>query len=131
MSFDSLFADPRGRTGRGPFLGALMVLLAAAAFYVLLTRGRNSEWVLMTLLFPAFVLHARRLHDMGRTAWLLLVPLAVALAAFAVWLRLVSFGAGLDGLLAPAAAVLGAAFALWGLIGQGQAEANRFGVAAG
>jgi hypothetical protein len=36
-------------------------------------------------------------------------------------------GASLSAALGPAALSVGAAFALWGCIGNGQAEANRFG----
>ncbi len=125
MSFESAFVNPMGRTSRGAFVGALVVLVAAFAFYTVLVKGRNADWCLVTLLFPAFVLLARRLHDMGRTAWLLVVP--GALAGATMWMRLFSSNAPYGTALTWAALVVGAAFALWGLVGKGQAEANRFG----
>ncbi len=124
-SFDSLFASPHGRTSRGPFVGALILLLAVAAFYAFLVRGRNAEWCVVVVLIPAIILHARRLHDMGVTAWLLLVPAVLTIAFFAIWLHLVSFGAQLDAAVALAALVVFAGIALWGCMGRGQGEAHR------
>ena len=37
--------------------------------------------MIFTLLYPAFVLFARRLHDMGQTAWLTVVPGVIVGAA--------------------------------------------------
>jgi len=119
MNFDSLFVYPNGRTPRGEFVPALITLLAVVAFYVILVPGRNGQWCLVALLFPAIVLHARRLHDMGRTAWLLLVPAVLMVAAFAIWLHLFSLGAQLDGIVPPIALAVSAVFALWGCLGKG------------
>ena len=69
MNFDTLFVNPAGRTARSEFIGALITVLAVFAFYYFLVPGRNSQWVQLVLLFPAIVLHARRLHDMGWAAW--------------------------------------------------------------
>jgi uncharacterized membrane protein YhaH (DUF805 family) len=125
MNFDTLFVDASGRTSRGQFIGALITLLAAFAFYYFLVPGRNSQWVQLTLLFPAVVLHARRLHDMGRAAWPLIVP--AALIVVTAWLYLYIPGAQAKGIVKVAAAIVSAGFIVWGLIGKGQAEANRFG----
>ncbi|HTV80318.1 MAG TPA: DUF805 domain-containing protein [Steroidobacteraceae bacterium] len=126
-SYSTLYVNPRGRTARGPFVAALIPILLVAGFYAFFVRGLTAHWCMLMLLFPALVLHARRLHDMGHTAWLLIVPAVLALAAFGLWLHLVSFGARLDADLPLAAIVVFAGFALWGCIGGGQAEANRFG----
>jgi uncharacterized membrane protein YhaH (DUF805 family) len=123
-SFDSLFVNPRGRTSRGPFTAALITLLAVIVFYAFVVTGRNAEWCLVALMFPAIILHARRLHDMGYTAWLLLAPAVLTLAAFAIWLRLLSLGAQLDGALPMTAIAVTAAFAAWCCLGRGQAEAT-------
>jgi uncharacterized membrane protein YhaH (DUF805 family) len=126
MSFDATFANPAGRISRGRFIPALIVLLAVAAFYFFLVKaGRNGDWVLVTLLFPGVVLHARRLHDMGLTAWLLLIPLVPTLVA--VWLHLYEKGSQLQTPASLAAAVLCVGFIVWGLFGSGQTAANRFG----
>ena len=129
MNFESLFVNPNGRTSRGQFVPALITLVAVVLFYAFLVGGRTATWCLLVVVFPAFILHARRLHDMGRSAWLLIVPVVLMVAAFGVWLGLVSFGAQLDSAVPLAALVISAGFALWGCIGSGQAEANRFGAA--
>lgn len=129
MNYSSTYANPMGRTSRGAFVGALIVLLLVVALYVFVAKaGRNGDWVLVTLLYPAFVLHARRLHDMGQTAWLLVIPYAAILAAF--WMHLFSPDAPYQAQTNWAAHILGALFILWGLLGKGQAEANKFGAAA-
>src|SRR5215470_13018126 len=128
MNFDTLFVDPAGRTPRNQFIGALITVLAAFAFYYFLVPGRNSQWVQLTLLFPAIVLHARRLHDMGRAAWPVLVPAALIVAM--AWLYLFVPGSEAKTAVKLAAVIVSAAFIVWGLVGKGQAEANRFGPAA-
>jgi uncharacterized membrane protein YhaH (DUF805 family) len=120
MNFDTLFVNPNGRTSRDQFVPALITILAVAAFYQLLVGGRTGLWSLSVLLFPAFILHARRLHDMGRSAWLLVVPTVLMVAAFAIWLKLVSFGAQIDAVVPLIALAVSAGFALWGCIGKGQ-----------
>jgi uncharacterized membrane protein YhaH (DUF805 family) len=129
MNFDSLFVNPKGRTPRGEFVAALITLLAAIAFYQYLVTGRTAQFCLLVLLFPAVILHARRLHDMGHGAWLLLVPALVMIIAFAIWLHYVTLGAQLDAAVPLIALALCAGVALWGCIGRGQAGANRFGAA--
>lgn len=117
MVFESVFVNPNGRTSRGQFVPALIVFLAVVVFYAFLVRGRTAQWCLLVLVFPAFVLHARRLHDMGHSAWLLLAPVVPGIAAFAIWLQLVSFGAQADAVVPVAALLFAAAFALWGCVG--------------
>ena len=128
MTYESLFVNPNGRTSRGAFAGALIPLLAAVWLYGFVVPGRTGQWSLLIVLFPAVVLHARRLHDMGRTAWLLLIP--VGLIAGSIWLRMVNRGTQVEVAVTVLALAASAAFVLWGLVGKGQAEANRFGESA-
>jgi uncharacterized membrane protein YhaH (DUF805 family) len=127
MNFESLFVNPNGRTSRGQFVAALITLLAVIAFYAFLVTGRTAQWCLVVLLFPAIILHARRLHDMGHTAWLLLAPAVLMVAAFAIWLQIVSLGAQFDAAVPLTALAISAGFAIWGCVGKGQAEANIYG----
>jgi uncharacterized membrane protein YhaH (DUF805 family) len=125
MSYESLFVNPNGRTSRGQFVPALITLLAVVAFYAYLVTGRTAQFCLLTLLFPAIILHARRLHDMGHSAWLLLVPGLLMVATFAIWLRYVSVSAQLEATVPLIALVVAAGFALWGCIGKGQSDVIR------
>ena len=124
MIFESLFVNPNGRTPRGQFIPALITLLAVVAFYLFLVKGRTAQWSMLVLVFPAVILHARRLRDMGRTAWLLLAPALLMLVAFAIWLQVVSLGAQLDATVPLIALAVSAGFAIWGCIGSGQSGAN-------
>jgi uncharacterized membrane protein YhaH (DUF805 family) len=116
MNYDTLFVNPAGRTARGPFIGALVTLLVAFGFYYFLVPGRNSQWVQLVFLYPAVVLHARRLHDMGWTAWPLAVPAALIVGM--AWLHLFVPGAGAKNIVTVAAVVVSAAFIAWGLVGK-------------
>jgi uncharacterized membrane protein YhaH (DUF805 family) len=109
----------------------LLTILAVVVFYERLVGGITGHWCLLMLVFSAMMLNARRLHDMGYTAWLLVCPAVLAIASFAVWLRIVSFGGQLDTVVTWTAVVVGAGFALWGCLGRGQNEVNRFGAPVG
>jgi uncharacterized membrane protein YhaH (DUF805 family) len=126
-SFDVLFVNAVGRSSRGEFAAGLITLLTVVAFYAFLVPGRTGQWCLLVLLFPAIILHARRLHDMGQTAWLLVAPAVLIVAAFAIWLRIVNLGVQLDAAVPLAALAVSAGFSLWGCIGKGQPAVNRFG----
>ncbi|HEY4214677.1 MAG TPA: DUF805 domain-containing protein [Steroidobacteraceae bacterium] len=126
-SFDSLLVNPGGRTSRSQFVPAVITLAVVAAFYAYFVPGRSGQWSMLMLMYPGIVLHVRRLHDMGPSAWLLAIPGILAIAGFAIWLHLLSLGAQLDTIVPPAAIVVSVAFAVWGCIGKGQAEANSFG----
>jgi hypothetical protein len=62
---------------------------------------------------------------MGQTAWLLLIP--GVLDAAAIWLHMYSRNSGLQPAASWAALIVSVGFIVWGLIGKGQAQANRFG----
>jgi uncharacterized membrane protein YhaH (DUF805 family) len=127
MNFESLFVNANGRTSRGQFVPALITLLAVVVFYAFLVTGRTAQFCLLVLVFPAVILHARRLHDMGHTAWLLLAPGALMIVAFGIWLGIISLGAQLDSAVPMIALAVSAGFALWGCIASGRADANSFG----
>jgi uncharacterized membrane protein YhaH (DUF805 family) len=127
MNYDALFVYLGGRTPRNQFVGALITLLAVFAFYHFLVPGRNSQWCQLTLIFPAVVLLARRLHDMGLTAWPVVLPAGLIIAT--AWLYLFVPGSEVKGMVSLATVIVCAAFAVWGLVGKSQAEPNRFGPA--
>jgi uncharacterized membrane protein YhaH (DUF805 family) len=124
-NYDSLFASPNGRASRWQFLPALIVLIAVILFYAFLVKGRTATFCMLVLVYPGLMLHARRLHDMGRSAWLLAVPTLPLLLAFAIWLKYASFGERIDTTLPMIALLVAAAFALWGAVGGSQADSWR------
>jgi uncharacterized membrane protein YhaH (DUF805 family) len=128
MNYDTLFVSWAGRTARNPYIGALITLLVSLGFYYFLVPGRNSQWVQIVFLYPAIVLLARRLHDMGRAAWPLIVPAALVVVMAYLYLYVPMSEAKVS--VKWAAIVVFAAFMVWGLIGKSQAEPNRFGAPA-
>jgi uncharacterized membrane protein YhaH (DUF805 family)/uncharacterized membrane protein YphA (DoxX/SURF4 family) len=127
MIWDTLFVRPKGRTARGQFAAALIPLAFVVWCYAGSGPNIYAPWDLLVLVYPAVVLHARRLHDMGRSAWLLLVPTVLTIAAMGIWARRISLGTQLDSAVPLAALVVFIGFALWGCVGKGQTEANSFG----
>jgi len=128
-SFAALYVNPTGRTSRGDFIAALIALLAVVAFYAFVVRGLTAHWCLLVLVYPGTILLARRLHDMGRSAWPVLIPAVLTVAAFAGWLHVIQYSGPLGTNLSWAALVVSVGFALWGCLGSSQAQADRVGTA--
>jgi uncharacterized membrane protein YhaH (DUF805 family) len=119
MNFEALYANPDGATPRASYAAALVVLLAVVAFYYFLVPGRTGQFALLMLLYPALVLHARRLHAMDQSGWLVLIP-GLALAATA-WLHLYPVASAPMNGVTWAAMALSALFIAWGLAGKDRA----------
>jgi len=120
MNYEALFVDPTGRTSREHYAGGLITLLAALAFYYLLVLGPSGRIGMLVMLYPAVVLHARRLRDTGQSAWLLVVPIALVVGAY--WLRTPGSGPATQTQMIAnvAAVVVCAGFVVWGLTGEGR-----------
>jgi uncharacterized membrane protein YhaH (DUF805 family)/uncharacterized membrane protein YphA (DoxX/SURF4 family) len=127
-SFNTLFVSPGGRTSRGHFAAALIPLVLATLWYAVKGPAIDyAPWGVLVLLYPAVVLHVRRLHDMGRSGWWVLLPAGLTVVAMGIWANRVSLGPQLDANVPLAAGVVFLGFAIWGCIGGGQAESNAFG----
>ena len=127
-SWNTLFVDPSGRTARGHFLAALIPLALAVLWYALKGPAVDyAPWGVLVLVYPAVVLHVRRLHDMGLTGWLVLVPTVLSVAAMGIWAQRISFGASLNGAVPLAALAVVVGFAVWGCVARGQGETNASG----
>jgi uncharacterized membrane protein YhaH (DUF805 family) len=113
-SYDGLLVDPAGRTSKTHFLPAVVVVLAAIAFYAFVVSGRTAEFCMLVLLYPLFTILTRRLRDMGQSPWLVLVPVVLMLVTFAAMLGYVSLGDAIDSALTWIALAVTAAFILWG-----------------
>jgi uncharacterized membrane protein YhaH (DUF805 family)/uncharacterized membrane protein YphA (DoxX/SURF4 family) len=126
-TWDTLFVHSKGRTSREHFIPALIPLAIVVWWYAQASPNVYPQWSLLVLLFPASVLLARRLHDMGHSAWLLLVPAVLTVAAMAIWDHRLDLGAQLNFGVPLAALIVIVGFALWACIGKGKAETNAFG----
>lgn len=127
-SYNTLYVHPSGRTARGLFLAALVPLALMVLWYTY--RGSAiyyAPWGVLVLLYPAVVLHVRRLHDMGRSGWWMAVPTVLTILAMGIWAKRISLGPQLDTAVPVAALVVFVAFAVWGAVGKGTNEANPFG----
>jgi uncharacterized membrane protein YhaH (DUF805 family)/uncharacterized membrane protein YphA (DoxX/SURF4 family) len=127
-SWNTLFVHPNGRTSRGHFVAALIPLALAVLWYVYKGPAIDyASWGVLVLLYPAAVLHVRRLHDMGRTGWLMLIPAALTVVAMGIWAERITLGTQLDVVVPLTALLVFLGFALWGCLARGQAETNTFG----
>lgn len=117
MNFDALFVNPNGRTPRNQFVPALVTVLAALAFFTYIVPGRTSQFCQWVLMYPLMVLLVRRLLDMGKSRWLVLVPLALTFTAFASKLGYLPLADLLKGSVDWIALVVTALVALWGCVG--------------
>jgi len=122
-NYDTLLADPRGRTGQSAFIGALIPLALVAAFYHRFVLGGSGYYAMLVLLYPAICLHARRLHDMGKTAWLLVIP-ALPTAA-GIWFHMYAKGQDIELPIVSLALGVSALFTLWALVGKAEGTAVR------
>lgn len=122
-SFDALLVNPTGRTAQAPYLTAMACVLLATGFFAYFVPGRTSQFCMLMLVYPTFVLLARRLRDMGMAAALVLLPLALTLIAYAIKLAYLSLGASFDGMATWIALAVTAVFVVWGSVG-GSKEAK-------
>lgn len=77
MDWQTLFLKADGRIGRRDFwIGFLIIFVASIVLNMVPVLGQIAG---LLLLWPQVCIHAKRLHDMGKTAWLMLIPLGVAI----------------------------------------------------
>ena len=86
LDWMELFFSSAGRLARGPFIVAVLVLIAIAALYESL-MGPTLHWLTGWLMYPLLIFCAacilsKRLHDRGRNGW---IAALVILALIAVW----------------------------------------------
>ncbi len=123
VDWKSLFVSPLGRIGRRDFWIGFAVVMAASA--VLNVLGPVGKIIGFATLWPMVCIHARRLHDAGRTAWLILAPAAVTLTQVLVAVTMPR--TPLDGVLTVLTMVVSLGFLLWVGLSLGQPGPNRFG----
>ena len=79
MSWKDLFLSANGRVGQGAFWIGFLILVGAWVVSHLFLVLAPVIW--LALLYPWVCLFAKRLHDFGRSGWLILVPFVVAVVA--------------------------------------------------
>ena len=80
MNWQTLFLSPEGRIGQKDYWIGLLILFAVWVLSPVLHILAPLVW--LALLYPWVCVIAKRLHDFGRSGWLILVPFAIALIAF-------------------------------------------------
>jgi uncharacterized membrane protein YhaH (DUF805 family) len=137
MNWQHLYLGLQGRTSKRDFWIGFAGLVGAGIVANLLPMIGGV--VSLALLYPAAALMAKRLHDFGRSGWLVMVPVApTALAASIAQLATMTIGnpatvgaglaaAGLAALLSMVAMLVGIAFLLWVGTRDGDISANAYG----
>jgi uncharacterized membrane protein YhaH (DUF805 family) len=144
MDWKPLLLSFNGRIGRKPFWTAfVLVMLASLCLNFIPMVGPVLGLV---TLWPQVAIHAKRLHDMGWSAWIMLAPASVSIAAALATLAVGPRKVEAPGVITPALATLVESlggvmavtlislavelgFLLWVGLTPGKRDANRFGVA--
>ena len=146
MDWKSLFFSAEGRIGRGEFWIGWLVLLGVSV----VTGWIPLIGMLISLvaIYCTVCIYAKRLHDMGKSGWLQVIPIAVGILAGGWAVMSIGAGAAMSAMSggsdeAVAAGALGGlgmgllglavaflvwiGFLLWIGLTPGEPAANRFG----
>ncbi|MEI9964536.1 MAG: DUF805 domain-containing protein [Caulobacteraceae bacterium] len=113
MNWQILMLSTNGRSSRKDYWAGVVALVAAWVLSHLLHVFAPIIWIL--LIYPWVCVYAKRLHDFGKSAWLMLIPFAVI--AVCVVMALIFGGAS--------------AIAMMIAIGQGGSEPTSLAAFAG
>jgi uncharacterized membrane protein YhaH (DUF805 family) len=145
MDWKTLFLSAQGRIGKKDFWIGMGILFVAG-----LIRGQipviSSLWPFASIYFGVCV-GGKRLHDIGKSAWLTLVPVGIVFAGYALaailggaaFLGMAATGSdsaavlggiaglGLAGLIGFAGMVVGIGAVIWLGVQEGDSQENQFG----
>ena len=82
MDWNALFFSADGRIGRQSFWIGFLILLGAGV--VLSWIPLLGLLISIALIYPWTCLYSKRFHDMGRSGWLAVVPVAVPAVFFTI-----------------------------------------------
>jgi uncharacterized membrane protein YhaH (DUF805 family) len=145
MDIQRLFLSANGRIGRGEFwIGFLILFVLGIVVHFIPGLG---QLLAILLIYPWVCLYSKRLHDMGKSGWLQLIPfavwivaviLAVVMGGTAAIMAMAGShaaaeagalaGAGMAVLIMCAAALIHLVFTLWVGLSPGQAGDNAYGL---
>ena len=149
MDIQRLFLKADGRIGRGEFwTGFLILFVLGIVVHFIPVIG---QIIAIVLIYPWVCLFSKRLHDMGKSGWLQLIPFAVWIIGILIAVMTgmggaimamasgsdaqasagALAGAGLAALVLCAAALINLIFLLWVGLSPSQAGDNAYGPPAG
>lgn len=82
MDIQRLFLSPNGRSGRGEFWIGFLILFVLG--WVLNFLHGIGHLIGLLLIYPWVCLYSKRLHDMGKSGWLAVIPFAVMIVGFGI-----------------------------------------------
>lgn len=142
MDWKFLFLDPKGRIGRKDFwIGFAILFVAGIVLGLIPVIG---QIISLLMLYLWVCLGSKRLHDMGKSGWLMVIPfglqiVAAVVAMMAMGGAMMAGAAGGDitgaaaagamggGLVAMLCALASLAFLIWIGATPGQPESNQYG----
>lgn len=116
------YADFRGRTARTEFWRYILVYLVISILLDILGIRLLSTMVGLALLVPTLAITVRRLHDVDRSGWLVLVPIVPAFLTVSLF-----YFSWLLGVVFALVTLLGSAYLIYLYVLPGMAGPNRFG----
>src|SRR5690349_10831193 len=99
MDWGWLFLSTRGRIRRRQFWVGFAITMAVSVLCNLIPMV--GPFLGLVTIWPMVAIHAKRLHDMGRTAWLLLAPATISLATMAMTILAGPRGVEAPGVITP------------------------------
>ena len=126
MDWRTLFLSPEGRINQKDYWIGVLILFVAWVLSCGLHILAPIAWLL--LIYPWVCVFAKRLHDAGRSGWLILAPVAIGIAAFI--LAVIFGGIGVIGALGTMA-TFGASPASWAALFAGLSAMAMFLCVAG
>ncbi len=90
MDFGKLFFSAYGRIGRQEFWIGWVILLMVGIFTCFIPVINLIAW--MGLLYCGVCIRSKRLHDMGRSGWLQVIPIIARIVRDVIVIYLIIFG---------------------------------------